>query len=220
MNFDFSCLVSLQSIFLTCMAIRVVGGACPVHEEKRGVVNLTYKAIVSFTRIAANVHTECPTNVETLPWREEKELFVTDFSVFFFSLPLQYLYICPDPQPPTHTLLAGTSQEGTGSFYLQVFRVSKVLNCEITKGDIVHDKQASTWPKVLRDRRMGVWLTQDDPDAAVLHFCSPVCCVFRGWSNTWVFVPWFSCMCASGGWSLAWYVCVYLYTSLCEYCIP
>lgn len=36
-----------------------------MHEEK-GVINLTYKAIVSFTRIAANVHTECPTNVETL----------------------------------------------------------------------------------------------------------------------------------------------------------
>lgn len=36
-----------------------------MHEEK-GVINLTYKAIVSFTRIAANVHTECPTNVEAL----------------------------------------------------------------------------------------------------------------------------------------------------------
>lgn len=34
--------------------------------RKKGVINLTYKAIVSFTRIAANVHTECPTNVETL----------------------------------------------------------------------------------------------------------------------------------------------------------
>lgn len=45
---------------------RVVGGACPVHEE-RVLINLTYKAIVPFTRIAANVHIECPTNVETLP---------------------------------------------------------------------------------------------------------------------------------------------------------
>lgn len=146
--------------------------------------------------------------------------YLTDFFIlfYFFSLPLQYL--SAQTPPPSHTLSVGTSQEGTGSFCLQVFRVSKVLNCEITKGNIVHDKQASTWPKVLRDRRMGVWLTRDDPDAAVLHFCSPVCCVFRGWSNIWVFVPWFSCMCASGEWSLAWYVCVYLYTSLCEYCIP
>lgn len=76
-NFDFSCLVSLQSIFLTCMAFsyRVVGGACPVHEEK-GVINLTYKAIVSFT--AANVHVECPTNVETLTLKRGKLLFVIE----------------------------------------------------------------------------------------------------------------------------------------------
>lgn len=85
------------------MAIRVVGGACPVHEEKRGVVNLTYKAIVSFTRIAANVHTECPTNVETLPWREEKELFVTDFSVFFSLSPSNTYISAQTPNPP-HTL--------------------------------------------------------------------------------------------------------------------
>lgn len=40
-----------------------------MHEEK-AVINLTYKAIISFTRIAANVHIECPTNVEALPRRE------------------------------------------------------------------------------------------------------------------------------------------------------
>lgn len=46
-----------------------------------------------------------------------------------------------------------------------------------------------TWPKVLRDE------TGDDPDAAaVTHFCSPVRCVFREWTSTRVFVPWFSCM--------------------------
>lgn len=130
MNFDFSCLVSLQSIFLTCMAIRVVGGACPVHEEKRGVVNLTYKAIVSFTRIAANVHTECPTNVETLPWREEKELFVTDFSVFFLSPPPILIYL---PRPPTpHTHSVGGYKSGRDRFLLltsfQSFKSVKLWN--------------------------------------------------------------------------------------------
>lgn len=28
-----------------------------------------------------------------------------------------------------------------------------------------------------------------------------VCCVFKERTSTWVFVPWFSCMCVSGGWS-------------------
>lgn len=108
------------------------------------------------------------------------------------------------------------SQEGDPFLPSQVSESHKVLNY---KGNIVHDKQASTWPKVLRDRWMGVWLNRDDPDAALIHFCSPVCCVFKEWMSTWVFVPWFSCMCVSGGRSPIWYVCDYLYTSLCEYCI-
>lgn len=65
-----------------------------------------------------------------------------------------------------------------------------------------------TWPKVLRDE------TGDDPDAAaVTHFCSPVRCVFREWTSTRVFVPWFSCMyvrvCVCGWWTKPyWCVCV------------
>lgn len=63
-----------------------------MHEE-RVLINLTYKAIVPFTRIAANVHIECPTNVEL--YLEERET-ICDLKKTKNRKHFPPLLICPE----------------------------------------------------------------------------------------------------------------------------
>lgn len=110
--------------------------------RKKGVINLTYKAIVSFTRIAANVHIECPTNVENSTLTRERET-ICDLKEGEKNKNISHSSSSAQSVPVS----VGGCESGRYPFLRsQVSESHKVLNYKKEKkgGNIVHDKQAST----------------------------------------------------------------------------